>query len=214
MFCAGIAHRKAADSLHYSINSGLAVDAAKKAKIEGAKQFLYLSSAAAVNPVNAYGRSKLSAETSLKALENESFTVTIVRPPMVYGSGCKGNFTRLVKLSRLLPVFPDIRNKRCMIYIDNLCHFMADIIIRRVSGTFFPQNTDPVCTTELVRLIAGCLDKKIWFTKLFNPIIAVFSGISAVDKMFGDFVYNGEGLVPIDFIGFEESVKMSLMCIK
>jgi UDP-glucose 4-epimerase len=210
LYCAGIAHRKAPPALHFSVNCDLALVIAAKARKAGTRQFVYLSSAAVLNPVEAYGQSKLKAETGLKEMESDDFTVAVVRPPMVYGKGCKGNFNRLVKLARNVPIFPDIKNKRSMVYIENLCYFLTEIIGRRISGTFFPQNAKPVCTTELVRHIVKGLRRKVWFTPLFNWFVYLFLWVPAVGKLFTDFVYEGEESGLVDYIGLEESVKRSL----
>ena len=47
---------------------------------------------------------------------------------MIYGKGCKGNYQKLAKLARITPIFPDIENKRSMIYIDNLSEFIKKLI--------------------------------------------------------------------------------------
>jgi nucleoside-diphosphate-sugar epimerase len=107
---------------------------------------------------------------------------------MIYGKGCKGNYPRLVKLALTLPVFPDIDNKRSMIYIDNLCEVVRLLIDGCSSGIFFPQNEEFVNTSEMVRLIAKAHGKKIGTTKLFNPLIKMIK-ISIVNKVFGDLVY-------------------------
>src|SRR5699024_450683 len=78
-----------------------------------------------LNPTTHYGKSKLQAEEKINELNNNSFKVAIVRPPMIYGKGCKGNYQRLRRLALITPVFPYIDNKRSMIYIDNLRAFIS-----------------------------------------------------------------------------------------
>lgn len=142
---AGIAHRKETvenRQLYYDVNRDLAVKTAKKAKREQVKQFVYVSTMAVYGrnsgvvtketvpaPRTNYGKSKLEAEELLRQLEDERFKVCIIRPPMVYGPGCKGNFQTLVKLVRVLPVFPKVNNQRSMIYIDNLCEFIKRCVL-------------------------------------------------------------------------------------
>jgi UDP-glucose 4-epimerase len=107
---------------------------------------------------------------------------------MVYGKGCKGNYPRLAGLALKIPIFPEVDNKRSMIYIDNLSEFVKQLIDNRSSGLFFPQNTEYVNTSEMVRLIAEVHGKKMTMTKLFNPLLRLLN-ISTVNKVFGDLVY-------------------------
>jgi UDP-glucose 4-epimerase len=139
-------------------------------------------------PKSNYGRSKLQAEEMIKTLESDSFIITILRPPMVYGNKCKGNYPKLAKLAKKLPVFPDIDNKRSMIYIDNLSEFIKILIDECESGLFYPQDLEYVRTSEMVRLIADAHGKKIKLTKVFNPLLKLLR-INIVNKVFGNLVY-------------------------
>jgi len=221
---AGIAHVKETRSnrqLFYRVNRDLAYEVALKAKSEGVKQFMFVSSISVyglqkgvidkntpLEPRTSYGKSKLEAEKLVKSLEDHRFTVTILRPPMVYGKGCKGNYPRLAKLALIAPVFPDIDNKRSMIHIDNLCEFVKVLIDNRLGGTFFPQNPEYVKTSEMVRLIARSHGKEIRLTRIFNPIIKMLR-IPVVAKVFGDLVYSKDlsssGL-EVRMISLEESI--------
>ncbi len=221
---AGIADVKETRSnrqLFYRVNRDLAYEVALKAKSEGVKQFMFVSSISVyglqkgvidkntpLEPRTSYGKSKLEAEKLVKSLEDHRFTVTILRPPMVYGKGCKGNYPRLAKLALIAPVFPDIDNKRSMIHIDNLCEFVKVLIDNRLGGTFFPQNPEYVKTSEMVRLIARSHGKEIRLTRIFNPIIKMLR-IPVVTKVFGDLVYSKDlsssGL-EVRMISLEESI--------
>jgi nucleoside-diphosphate-sugar epimerase len=202
---AGVAHIKETKenaSLYYKVNRDLAYEVAKKAKVEGVKQFIFLSSmsvygieSGVINkntptiPKSNYGKSKLQAEELISALENNSFKVAILRPPMIYGKGCKGNYTKLAKLALKTPVFPNIENKRSMIFIDNLSEFIREVINCSKSGVFHPQNNDYVCTSEMVKTIAELHGTKLRMTKSFNFFLKLIS-ISTVKKVFGDLVYD------------------------
>lgn len=201
---AGIAHRKETDEnreLYYKINRDLAYEVAQKCKVDGVKQFIFLSTMSVygletgiidektpLKPNNAYGKSKLEAEELIELLIDETFRVAIIRPPMVYGKGCKGNYQRLAKLALKTPIFPDIDNKRSMIYIDNLSEFIRLLINNCSSGLFLPQNSEYVNTSEMVRLIAEVHGKKIIMTRLFNPLLRVLN-VKIVNKVFGVLVY-------------------------
>jgi UDP-glucose 4-epimerase len=204
---AGIAHVKETNQnriLYYKVNRDLAYEAAKKSKNDGIKQFIFLSSMSVyglesgvidkdtpLNPNSAYGKSKLEAEEMIKELAEDSFLVTIIRPPMVYGKGCKGNYSRLAKLALKTPIFPDIDNKRSMIYIDNLSEFIRLIIDAGIEGVYFPQNKDYINTTELTNLMAKAHGKKIKLTKFINFIVKLGLNLSGTfRKVFGNLIYD------------------------
>lgn len=210
----GIAHVNAKpemEALYYEINRDLTIQTAKKSKDDQVKQFIFLSSiivygdSSKINkpkiidkytvptPSNFYGNSKLQAEDSIRPLENDEFKVAIIRPPMIYGKGSKGNYPKLAKAAQLLPVFPDVNNERSMLHIDNLCEFLKLIIDNEDKGIFFPQNKEYVKTSDMVQMIAEVQGKKIRLTKLFNPIIEILGKyISITDKVFGNLVYTKE----------------------
>jgi UDP-glucose 4-epimerase len=211
---AGIAHvdaKSELESLYYKVNRDLTIDLARKAKAEGVKQFIFISSmivfgeSSAKNrslivtknsephPDGFYGNSKLQAEQGIIPLQDDEFRVVIIRPPMIYGKGSKGNFPKLAKLARKTPIFPKMDNKRSMLYIDNLCEFIRLIIDHEEQGIFHPQNNEYVNTTVLVCKIGEVYGKKIVTTKLFNPLIRLLGKkINAVHKVFGTFVYEKE----------------------
>lgn len=202
---AGIAHIKETkenQDLYYKVNRDLAFEAAKKAKADGVKQFVFLSSMSVygieqgvidentpLNPQSNYGKSKIEAEGLINGLQDNFFTVATLRPPMVYGKGCRGNYPRLVGLALKTPIFPKVDNKRSMIYIDNLSEFVKQLIDNKSGGLFFPQNAEYVNTSDMVRLIAEAHGKKIVMTKLFNPLLRLLN-VSTVNKVFGDLVYD------------------------
>ena len=206
---AGIAHVSSdpnLEDLYYKVNCDLTIETAKKAKSEGVKQFIFMSSIIIYGdsskdlkvidkntipqPSNFYGNSKLQAEQGILPMSDENFKVVVLRPPMIYGKGSKGNYPKLAKAAIKLPVFPDIDNQRSMLHIDNLCEFIKLIIDNEESGVFFPQNKEYVKTSEMVRLIAEAHGKKIRLVKAFNPILkAVEIKVDIVKKVFGNLVY-------------------------
>lgn len=201
---AGIAHIKETSDnqdLYYKVNRDLAHEAAQKAKQDGVEQFIFLSSMSVygiengvidkntpLKPNSAYGKSKIEAENLINKIQDDSFIVATLRPPMVYGKDCRGNYPRLAGLALKTPIFPKVDNKRSMIYIDNLSEFVKQLIDNRSGGLFFPQNAEYVNTSEMVRLIAEAHGKKIVMTKLFNPFLRLLN-VSTVNKVFGDLVY-------------------------
>lgn len=194
---------------YYKVNTELTLELAKKCRKEGVGQFIFMSSAIVYGhsgrigerrritadtrctPANSYGDSKLQAELGLKKLEDEDFKVVILRPPMIYGRGCKGNYPVLSLFARRLPVFPYIENERSMLYIENLMEFVKLMIDKGERGTFFPQNAEYSNTSQLVAMIAEAQGRKLvllpgftWAVKflgLFTPL---------ADKAFGSLSYD------------------------
>lgn len=156
------------------------------------------------------GENKLNAETGLSELSDgdtqanrnqtevadgsgKPFKVVILRPPMIYGPGCKGNYNSLRKFALKLPVFPKVANERSMLYIDNLCEFVRLMIDNEESGIFHPANAETSNTSEMVKMIAEAHGKKkalmgglTWLLKLLSH----FTGL--VNKAFGNLTYAEE----------------------
>lgn len=216
---AGIAHADVGNvteeqkKLYYRVNCRLAVETAKKAKREGVKQFIYMSSIIVYgegtslkkrrvitrdtrpSPSNFYGDSKWKAEQKLRLLDDEQFHVVILRPPMIYGEGCKGNYQTLKKIALKSPVFPDFPNQRSMLHIDNLCEFVRKLIDGGEGGLYFPQDQEYVKTAEMVRRIATEHGKRLRLIKGFNWMIFLWGCCPGriggmVNKAFGSLVYD------------------------
>lgn len=212
---AGIAHSDNGkispekEKLYYSVNTELTADTARKAKADGVRQFIFMSSAIVygnsapigkskvitadtpVSPANCYGDSKVQAENRLSELADDAFNVVILRPPMIYGKGSKGNYPMLAKLALKLPFFPKVKNERSMLYIENLCEFVRLMIENEESGIFFPQNSEYSNTAELVKMIAAAHGKKIRLIGGFTwalKLLSLFTGL--VNKAFGNLVYD------------------------
>ena len=212
---------------YYQVNTKLTLETARRAKAAGVRQFLFMSSmivyegavskscrqvcgrgqtgkavrgiSKATKPkaANCYGDSKLQAEKGLQKLAGKEFKVVILRPPMIYGKGCKGNYPRLAKLAAKSPVFPQTKNRRSMLYIDNLCELVRLLIDREEMGIVCPQNKEYVDTSELVRLIAEAKGHKIWLVPFTGGILKLVSmfpwKIGALfTKIAGDFYYEQE----------------------
>ena len=232
---AGIAHvdhrkigKEKADR-YYAVNTDLTIETAKKAKHDGAKQFIFMSSSVvygdsapigrrkvitkdtAVSPTNCYGESKVRAENGLRLLDDEQFRVVVLRPPMVYGRGCKGNYPVLSGFARKSPLFPYVKNERSMLYIENLCEFVRLMIENGERGLFFPQNRRYSNTSELVKMIAQAHGKKIWMVRGFSWVLRLLGHmVGTVNKAFGNFVYEmsmSEYPEPYKLVDLKESVE-------
>lgn len=204
---AGICHVDAnpsMESLYYKVNRDLCEELAIKSKKSGVKQFIFLSSMIVFNnltgeiskktlpnPNNFYGKSKLQADNIIHSMQSDLFNVVSIRPPMVYGPKCNGNFQKLYNFSLWTPIFPNITNKRSMIYIDNLCEFIRIIINNRSSGIFYPQNKDYVNVSNTAQMISRLEGKKIYLTRIFNPLIKILLGKNnVINKIFGNYYYH------------------------
>lgn len=234
---AGIAHQDTGKideeryKLYFSVNRDLTIEVAQKAKRENVEHFIHMSTMSVYGqssiightkeinslthpcPVNAYGESKLQADNEILSMQDSRFTVTVLRPPMVYGAGCKGNYLSLSKAAKKLPLFPYVQNERSMIYIGNLAAFIKNVIDKKIPGVLFPQNNEYVCTSDMVKEIAIVHGKRMLFTRLFNPLIRLLSGkMGVVDKVFGNLTYSREvslsdnGRLPYSF---RESIRLT-----
>lgn len=188
---AGIAHADVGNvsdevkGRYYAVNTDLTLETAAKAKAEGVKQFVFMSSMIVYGglehvtgdtlpaPANFYGDSKWQADKGVRALGSDEFCVTVLRPPMIYGKGSKGNYPLLAKLAKKLPVFPKVHNKRSMLYIGNLCEFLCQVMMEPQAGVFFPQNKELVNTSDMVREIAKANGHRIWITGLLTPFVTL-----------------------------------------
>ena len=234
---AGIAHADVGKvteeqkKLYYRVNTDLAIETAKKAKEDGVGQFIFMSSIiiygdsapygkkkrisleTVPEPSNFYGDSKWKADQGIRQLWDEKFKVCILRPPMIYGRGCKGNYQVLSKLAKKLPVFPDIENERSMLYIENLCEFLCQVIMREDEGIYFPQNKEYVKTSDLVKMIAEVNGKRIFVSKLFNWVVwwgSIGPGKIGclVNKAFGNLSYaQNMSVLKFEFIKLKNSIE-------
>lgn len=212
---AGIAHSDTGNvseerkAVYYQINTDLTIETARKAKADGVKQFIFMSSAIVygdsapiggekvitadtpVSPVNFYGDSKVQAENGILPLNDDTFKVVILRPPMIYGPGSKGNYPVLSKLARKLPVFPVVNNQRSMLYIENLTEFVRLMVENEEEGIFWPQNAEYSNTTQLVDLIAKSHRKRVLMLKGFGWVLKILSRFTGlVNKAFGSLSYD------------------------
>ena len=212
---AGIAHSdngkisEERAKLYYAVNADLAVECAKRAKGAGVKQFIFMSSAIVygdstsigkeklitrdtpVSPANCYGDSKVQAENGLLPLDCESFKVVILRPPMIFGKGSRGNYPLLSKLARKLPVFPKVKNCRSMLYIGNLVEFVRLMVENGERGTYWPQNPQYSNTSDVVATIAKVHGKRCVLIPGFGWALKLFAHANGlVNKAFGNFVYD------------------------
>lgn len=214
---AGLAHSDVGNvtdevkAKYYAVNTDLTIETATKAKSDGTKQFIFMSSAIVygdsagigkdkhitkdtpTNPANFYGDSKVQAELGIMPLSDENFKVVILRPPMIYGPNSKGNYPILSKFARKLPAFPYVENKRSMLYVENLCEFVRLMVENEEQGIFWPQNREYSNTSEMVKMIAEAHNKKLILVKGFGWALKIMSKVTGlVNKAFGNMSYDME----------------------
>ena len=219
---AGIAHADVGNvseetkEKYYTVNTDLTVEVAQKAKAEKVKEFIFMSSMIVYGesapygkkkeidvhtvpaPANFYGDSKLQADVAVRELADDSFKVIVLRPPMIYGRGSKGNYPVLAKLAKKLPVFPEADNERSMLYIENLCEFLCQVMlveqIKQNATVLIPQNAEWTNTSVMVEEIAKVSGKKIAIMKALKPAVAMTGKLPGkiggmTNKAFGNSCY-------------------------
>lgn len=186
------------EDAYFKSNFELTKELADKAIQAGTKHFIYLSTAhvygeygnladhsttlqetTLCTPKDAYGKSKLLAENYLLDLASENFKVSIIRPPMVYGSGVKGNLISLVKLIKIFPFLPFkySQNKRSIIFVKNLTAFIHTVIQKKETGIFLVADERPLSIQELCISIAKALNKKVFLFRFPNFIFKLLCKI-------------------------------------
>lgn len=210
----GLAHanaRQGTEEQYYSVNGQLPIDVATKAKNEGVPLFIQMSSMIVYGDMSSlgeekmitdktvpseptiYGKSKMMAERGLRKLEDSSFYVAIIRPPLIYSENARDNFPRLVNFAKRMPIFPKLKNKQSMLYVDNLCELIHLIIENNQGGIYYPQQEVYIETSKIVKDIANAVANKMYQTNLFNPLLLILSKLPSlgfIHKAFGSITYD------------------------
>lgn len=155
---------------------------ARQAAQAGVRRFVFISSvkvngevtqpgkpftpADAPAPQDDYGLSKHEAEQALwQVARDTGMEVVVIRPPLVYGPGVKGNFARMVQWVRKGMPLPlgAVRNRRSLVALDNLVDLIALCASparspQAANQTFLVSDWDDVSTTELLRRVAHAYD--------------------------------------------------------
>lgn len=209
VIAAAIVHKKEKaeeQELYQRINRDMPISIAQRARDSGVGQVVFLSSMAIFGsryeritfqtvpkPETFYGRYKYEAELELQKMEKANFRVAIVRPPMVYGENCPGNYGRLKKMANYLCFFPDTQNKRSMIGIDRLTENLLEIVLKGQSGIFHPQDATYVNTAQMVKEMRKEKGKKTYLFSWMNGILVPLSRkIGLFRKIFGSLWYEKE----------------------
>ena len=231
---AGIAHADVGKTsaeeqeAYYKVNTDLAIRTAKKAKKDGVKQFVYMSSMIIYGgqeyikedtlpkPESFYGNSKWLGDKGVREEASEGFKVAVIRAPMIYGRGSRGNYRTLAKLAKKVPVFPRVKNRRSMLYIENLCEFVAQLVLSGEGGVYFPQNREYSNTSALVKGIRRISGKNIHLSRIMAPAVAIGNAvpgkISGLTKKAFGYSYYDQSLSVYDGLDYAlVSLKQSIV---
>lgn len=236
---AALAHADNTDEAQvYAVNRDLALSAARAAKTAGYRQFVFLSSALVwgsslervslktpENPDTVYGRAKLEAERAIIALESSSLCVTIVRPPLVYGHGVKGNLSKFLKAVHTWPVCPlgVTDNRRSMVNLDNLCEFLLHLSEHNASGAFCAVDCPPVSSYDVLRLMAERMPRHsrlVPMPRLLRSLLQIGAPATA-RRLIGSFVIEDDSAERVGFTpsytmeqGFDAMVSFYLQSVQ
>ena len=231
----GLAHanaRQGSEELYYQVNGQLPIDVGTKAKAEGVPLFVQMSSQIVYGDMSGlgeekmltpetvpaeptvYGKSKMMAERGLQKLVDDKFQVAIMRPPLIYSEYARDNFPRLVNFAKKMPIFPKLKNKQSMVYVDNLCELIKLIIENNKGGIYYPQQECYIEISKIVKDIADAVGNKMWQTRIFNPALRLLSKVPQlgfIHKAFGSIAYDMEMSNHFDgkyrVVSYEESIR-------
>lgn len=162
-------------SLFREANVTATVNLARQAADAGVRRFIFVSSIKVngertepgkpftandpPNPQDPYGISKAEAEAALMALGRQTgMEITIIRPPLVYGPGVKGNFRSLMRwaASGLPSVFGAVKNKRSFVHVANLCDLLITVLdhSQAANRIFLVSDGRDLSTRELFEVLA------------------------------------------------------------
>ena len=201
---------------YFEVNTELTKRVAEEAKKQGVKHFVFYSTVkvygydgdlynhnmilneeSECNPVNdPYGESKWEAEKILRALENDNFKVGIIRPPMVYGKGVKGNMESLIKLVKLLPILPFnySKNRRSLVNIENLMYLTTLVIDKEAQGVFLPLDEKNISLKEIIEGIEKAYNLKRINIPMIQPIFWLLTKVkpNIMVRLFGTLQFDNK----------------------
>lgn len=223
---------------YFEINTELTRKIAEAAKKNKVKQFVFYSTVkvygydgdlynhnfvlneySKCNPINdPYGESKWEAEKILREIESGNFIVSVIRPPMVYGKGVKGNMESLIKLVKKLPVLPFnyTKNRRSFVNIDNLLHLTSLVIDKEKEGIFLPLDEKSLSLKEMIEGIEEGLKIKRIKVPMIQPFFWILTKIkpNIMVRLYGSLQFDNsetrEKLEYIPLISYKEGIKNML----
>ena len=214
---------------YFEVNTELTRRVAEEAKKQRVKHFVFYSTVkvygydgdlynhnmilneeSECNPVNdPYGESKWEAEKILRSLEDDNFKVGIIRPPMVYGKGVKGNMENLIKLVKLLPILPFNydKNRRSLVNIENLMYLTTLVIDKETQGVFLPLDEKNISLKEIVEGIEKAYNLKRINIPMIQPIFWLLTKLkpNIMVRLFGTLQFDNK--ITKEKLGYIPKVK-------
>lgn len=206
----------AAAALYRRVNCEGTAKLAADASAAGVRRLVFLSTAkvfgertsgdavftesSPVRPADAYARSKWEAEQALAGIAGSPLEVVVVRPPVVYGPGVKGNFLALLNLAAKAPVLPfgRLNNRRSMIYVGNLADAIARCVAAAEAGgeTFLVRDGEDVSTPELLRMLAAAMGRRTRMVPIPRFLVAAAASMAGrgaqYERLAGSFRINDD----------------------
>lgn len=215
---------------YFRVNMHLTFNLAMEAKKCGVKHFVFMSTMAVfgedgkigemveltnptnLKPVTNYGISKAKAEAKIREIADDNFKVAIIRPPMIYGVGSPGNFTKLIKVAKRLPIIPNLSNARSALYIKHLEQFVNEIIKHEMTGIYHPKDKFEFNTTKVVTEIRKNEHKNTFLLPIPKAMYPILNKFRVISKIYGNLayaksLYPHESKVAIDNQKFETIIK-------
>ena len=214
---------------YFEVNTELTRRVAEEAKKQGVKHFVFYSTVkvygydgdlynhnmilneeSECKPANdPYGESKWEAEKILRSLEDDNFKVGIIRPPMVYGKGVKGNMESLIKLVKLLPILPFNydKNRRSLVNIENLMYLTTLVIDKETQGVFLPLDEKNISLKEIVEGIEKAYNLKRINIPMIQPIFWLLTKVkpNIMVRLFGTLQFDNK--ITREKLGYIPKVK-------
>jgi UDP-glucose 4-epimerase len=192
---AGRAHHPGEEGqadLYRAVNTDGTLQLARSAVAAGVRRFIHVSTILvngsttdgrapfretdAMMPRGVYGRSKAEAENGLKEVAaNSNMAITVIRPPLIYGAGARGNFELLVRAIRHGVPLPlaSIRNRRAFLSVHNLASFIAGRLGSAQTGyeIFLVADAEQISTPEFATRIATAVGRSARLVALPLPML-------------------------------------------
>lgn len=201
-----------AQSAYCRINKDFPIRLARVAKAAGVRHFVQISSAAAIasvgapgetisdqtspRPAGAYGRTKLEADRALLTLSDESFAVSCLRPPAIYGPGVQGWFGLLNRAARLgLPLpLAGTRNQRSFAFSGNIADAVKAVLDQPMSGAWLVTDSEPLSTSELYAMLLALHGHANRLFSIPNPLLNLATKLvlrGRASSLLGDAAFDG-----------------------
>jgi len=182
-----------------AVNTTATVQLAQAAAQAGVKRFIYLSSIKVngeytrpgqpftvqdpLHPQDPYAISKAEAEIQLRQIAQETgLEVVIIRPPLVYGPGVKGNFRTVISwVDRGLPLpLGAIHNRRSLVALPNLVDLMITCLTHPAAAhqTFLVSDNHDLSTTNLLKTLARAMGKPSLLIPIPSPWLQTLASLT------------------------------------